>query len=117
NLTIVRYMAVCLNQTITSNHCTPFIFSSTVYGNALTNGRVVANFGCSFLPFKFQVLWNSGNNRSWENPTILANPSPVHNGNVGSNPSSFTDLYISLYSGKWIDGDICADFRIGMNIC
>src|SRR5690606_3165847 len=71
--TVVRDMAISLNQAIFADNGLPLVFRAAVYRHALADGCVIADFGGGFFAVKLQVLRNARNNSPRENPAIFAN--------------------------------------------
>src|SRR5690348_7803277 len=100
---IVGNMRISHDKAVIAYLCFILISGTSVYGNAFADGGIVTNNGQSFFALKFQILWNSRDNRAGKYPAILAYPRPFHNGDIGGYPRAFTNFHILMNGCKWIN--------------
>ena len=104
--TIVSNVRICHQQTITSYHCFPFIFCTSVYGNTFSYCGIISHFNKSFFTIKFEVLWNSANYGAWKNFAAFTNNYFFHDHNMRHNMRTITNDYIIFNYCKRINNNI-----------
>jgi len=114
---IMSKMTISHDQAIFSNHRLVPVLGPTVNRYKLTDGGAIANIYVGVFALELQILWNSGNYGTREDPAILSYARAFHDRDVGADPGSITNLYILVDHREWINLHICGQLCIGMNVC
>src|SRR5690606_36699745 len=95
--TIVVDVSVCNKQAVHTDAGNSRSLGSTSYSNTFSYGHVIANGYGSHFPIKFEVLRYGRDYRSGKNTAVFADFSPFHNGNIGTDPGTFSNFHIFMY--------------------
>src|SRR5690554_3676269 len=96
-------------ETVFADFCDFLVDSTSVYSHAFPYGRVVADHYGGLLPLKFKILRNGRNHCPRKYLAVATDPGTGVNGDVGTDPTSFTNFHIFMYGSKCFHGDVFPD--------
>lgn len=114
--TIVGHMRVGHHEDIVFEDGRSTLQGATVDGGILANRAIFPDDAGRFFSAKFEVLRNTGNHGTRENPSVFANSCAVIDDDVGADPAAFLDHDITLDRREGFDDDTICDLRIGMDM-
>jgi hypothetical protein len=117
NNTIMRQVTISHYQAILANFRLFLILCPAIYRHKFPDCRIVTNYYLGIFTLELKILWNGRDYCSRENPAILANAGPLHNGHIRAYPGAITYLNILVDNGKGVNFYICRKLGIGMYIC
>ena len=115
--TIVCYMAISHQQTITTYNGFPFRGSTPVNSYEFTQGGIIADNSQRILTLEFQILRHGTNDCSGENGTVFSDTYTFEDGYIGTDTGTFTDDHIFINCYKRFDHYGRCNFCIRMNVC
>ena len=90
----MRHVAVSHDRAVIAHLGRPAVFTTPVDGHKLADRGVVADLHGGILAFVFEILRNTGDHRTGEDPAVFADAGAFHDRHITADPGAFADLHI-----------------------